>query len=149
MSKNIHSAQVLSAVLAAIVCAIFSSAALGEDNVVNREVKIQGDQIVTVTVGHARLGTAPAESLQLSRNVRFTDLDLTTQVGATELQNRILDTASSICQKLMNASPPGSVHEALQEKRVCVDDAFDGAMIKARQAISSARASAKEAKRLS
>jgi len=95
---------------------------------------------VTVTVGHERLGLMPVEALQLSRSVRFADLDLTTRAGATALQNRILDTATTICNKLMDVNPPGSAHQALQEKTTCVNDAVDGAMTKARQVISSARA---------
>jgi len=138
MNKRIRPAQVLPAALTTIACVVFSAAALGEP--ASQEVKIEGDKIVTVTVGHERLGLMPVEALQLSRSVRFADLDLTTRAGATALQNRILDTATTICNKLMDVNPPGSAHQALQEKTTCVNDAVDGAMTKARQVISSARA---------
>jgi UrcA family protein len=126
-------------VLTTVACAICSSTAFAADNPASQEVKIQGDQIVTVTLRHARIGAEPTEALQLTRKVSFADLDLTTSTGAFELEKRIAVTASSICQKLMNASPWGSPQQSLQERTTCVYNAVDGAMTKARLAIASAK----------
>jgi UrcA family protein len=139
MSKQALSARVLPAVLSTIACTLFSSATLGADNPATQEVKIQGDQIITIRLSHSRTGLEPTEALQLSRNVSFADLDLATPVGADALEKRIAATASSICQRLMNTSPWGSAHDSLQERASCVYNAVAGARPKAQQAIASAK----------
>ena len=79
-------------------------------------------------------GVVPVETVALKRRVTYTDLDLTTQAGATELEKRVNDTAKSACAELDKLYPlmaPGSPP--------CVKTAADDAMVQVQAAIAAAK----------
>jgi UrcA family protein len=138
MNKRTFVSQSLPVALLATAFAISSSAVCGQESTTKQEVQINTGQIVTV-----KQGTRQAEALQLSKKVSLADLDLTTTSGTTELENRIRDTANSICDHLMDVDPSTSAPSELADRRDCVDNAVHGAMTHARQLI----ALAEQAKR--
>jgi len=61
--------------------------------------------VTTDTVGRSASTGAPIERLTLTWSVPFTDLDLSTHGGATELQNRVNARAKAVCQELDRLFP--------------------------------------------
>jgi len=124
------------------VFALWGVAAFCQESAVKQEVKIEAGKVVTVQEGHARTGIQ-TEKVQLSRNVSFKDLDLTTSGGATALEQRIRDTADSVCKQLKDINPTNSAQNEELDQKTCVNGAVKSAMTQMKQAI----ASAEEAKK--
>jgi UrcA family protein len=61
--------------------------------------------VTTEVVGRAAATGAPVERLTLTWSVPFTDLDLSTHSGATELQKRVNARAQAVCQELDRLFP--------------------------------------------
>lgn len=61
--------------------------------------------VTTETVGRSGSTGAPIERLTLTWSVPFTDLDLSTHSGATELQKRVNARAKAVCQELDRLFP--------------------------------------------
>jgi UrcA family protein len=81
---------------------------------------------------------APIEDVSLSREVRFDDLDLRTDLGQGALRDRIRRTALSLCQDLANRYPV----TADDGSPPCYRTAYDDAMNQAESAIRNARVAA-------
>ena len=127
--------------VAAIAFATFSTTTAQESSA-RQAVKVEAGKVVTVKRGHSRTGVQ-TEAVELSKNVSFADLDLTTPSGAAELRNRIHDTADSICKLLRDVGPPTSEANERQVRQACVEGAARTAMGQMRRMM----ASAEEAKR--
>jgi UrcA family protein len=106
---------------AALLFVISSAAAFAQDN-----------------AGQVRIvGTAP-QTVQLTQNVDYTDLNLATPAGASALKQRIRDTASSICEQLADSHPTNPSAADDEDQRNCVNTAVDDAMGQAKRVIASA-----------
>jgi len=77
---------------------------------------------------------APVENVSLSQEVRYDDLDLTTQDGVDELRERIRDTARAECRQLDAMYPV-----AADDSPPCFRTAMEDAMQQADEAIDRAR----------
>ena len=90
---------------AGVAIAAFGIVALPQPASASGEIKIEADNVVTVTQGHyANTG----QTVQLSRTVSYADLDLSTSAGASEFHNRIQSTAEQVCDQLRAFAPAGS-----------------------------------------
>ena len=82
-----------------------------------QEITITGERASRV-VGRSSTTGAPIEELTLSRKVSYADLDLSSSVGASELEKRINDTAKALCERLdvlsTSSSAPGCVKHAAE-----------------------------------
>jgi UrcA family protein len=81
-----------------------------------------------------RLVNLPPEKVSLSTNVRYDDLNLATWDGARQLRWRVRDAAHQVCGELRDAYPL----RQLQGTR-CYRDAVENGLIRADEAISTAR----------
>ncbi len=61
--------------------------------------------VSTETVGRSATTGAPIDRLTLTWSVPFTDLDLSTHSGATELQKRVNARAQAVCRELDRLFP--------------------------------------------
>ena len=81
-----------------------------------------------------RLVNLPPEKVSLSMRVRYDDLDLVSWRGASELRWRVSEAAHQVCGELRDAYPlrqlPGTR---------CYRDALENRLIRANEAISTAR----------
>jgi UrcA family protein len=77
---------------------------------------------------------APIRDVALSGEVRFDDLDLTTDHGARVLQRRVRDAARDLCRRLDVRYPI-----ATPDSPPCYRTAYDDAMAQADNAIARAR----------
>ena len=95
-----------------------------------------GDEVVVSAPRYRERGEygAPIETVAMSRDVRFDDLDLTTDEGVRALQGRIRGTARALCRELEVMHPV-----AAPNNPPCYDAAVDDAMAQADQAIDAAR----------
>ena len=96
-------------------------------------------EVVTVeaarstAVGQSTYGV-PIREVTIQSRVSYADLDLTSEYGALQLENRIKDTAKATCEQIKVDIPAeGSSQEA------CIKDAVDGAMKEAHKAIEAKR----------
>ncbi len=137
MNKKTFLNQALPAAVAALGFALSSAAATNDESPNGQEVQIQAGKVIVVKQG-TRLGDR-TESYQLSNQVKVGDLDLTTRAGKAELENRIRDTANSVCDQLMDIGPPTSAMSRFEDRNICVHDATAGAMTRARLLISMAK----------
>ncbi len=119
----------------AALLALWGSTALCQE--MKQEVKIEAGKIVTIKEGHSRTGIQ-TEKVQLSRNVSFKDLDLTTPGGASELEQRIRDSADSVCKQLKDINPTNSAQNEEMDQKTCVSGAVKSAMRQMKQAVASA-----------
>ncbi|MGB8365023.1 MAG: UrcA family protein [Rhizomicrobium sp.] len=102
-------------------------------------------EVITVTapyvLHHQPAGRSytgvPIEVISLTRRVGYSDLDLTTVSGVTELKRRINDTAKDACKQL-DTLYPEALYPPLTPKVDCVETAVDGAMAQANVAIAAA-----------
>lgn len=84
-------------------------------------------------VGQSQYGV-PIREIMIQSRVSYADLDLTSEFGALQLENRIKDTAKATCEQIKVAIPAeGSTPEQ------CIKDAVDGAMKEARKVIEAKR----------
>jgi UrcA family protein len=77
----------------------------------------------------------PPEKASLSKVVSFHDLDLTTWDGADRLRGRVERAAYRVCAQLRDAYP----FEQLSTGTRCYRDAVQNGMVRANEAISTAR----------
>jgi UrcA family protein len=80
----------------------------------------------------------PPEKVSLSKAVSYRDLDLTTWDGADRLRARVVRAAHHVCAQLRDAYP----FEQISTSNRCYRDAVDNALIRADEAIATARQSA-------
>jgi len=123
------------ATTAALLALWGSSTALCQE--VKPEVKVEAGKIVTIKEGHSPTGIQ-TERVQLTRNVSFKDLDLTTPGGASELEQRIRDSADSVCTQLKDINPTNSAQNEEMDQKTCVSGAVKAAMRQMKQAVASA-----------
>jgi len=102
----------------------------------DQEVRIQGVPVVT-SDGWSRTGIQN-QQVQLSQNVSYSDLDLATQSGESELKARVHNVADAICDRLGQSDEPRAAMDATAHHIQCVNSAVDGAMPHIRRAIASA-----------
>jgi len=81
-----------------------------------------------------RLVNLPPEKISLSASVRYDDLDLVSWGGAHALRGRVSETAHHVCGELRDAYPL----RQLQGTR-CYRDALENGLIRANEAIATAR----------
>ena len=77
----------------------------------------------------------PPEKVSLSKVVSYRDLDLTTWDGAGRLRDRVVRAAHHVCAQLRNAYP----FEQISTSNRCYRDAVDNALVRADEAIATAR----------
>jgi UrcA family protein len=135
--KRILMTQALPGALVAATFATACLAATGMDSAAAQESQLEPGKIVTVAIGAPKPDMRQAE-YQLSSRVSAADLDLTTRAGTKELENRIRDTANSVCDQLLDADPPPTALSRVADQSNCVYDATQGAMTQARMLISMA-----------
>jgi UrcA family protein len=100
----------------------------------------QGAQEIVVEAAQApaapQTGPGSRERLpvvSVDWRVNYSDLDLSTHSGATELQNRIRNSATQACQQLARLYP-----NSTESKGGCVENATKNAMEQANKAIAAA-----------
>lgn len=76
----------------------------------------------------------PINEITIRSRVSYADLDLTSQWGALQLENRIRDAAKSACGEIEVKFPVEGSTDAK-----CIKDAVDAAMVDARKAIDAKR----------
>jgi len=111
---------------------ISSATAFGQDSS-SQEVMIRGAPVVT-TEGWSRTGIQN-QRLQLSENISYSDLNLATPAGASELKARLHDAANAICNRLAESDEPHAAIDAEAHHIECVNGAVDGAMGQVKRAI--------------
>lgn len=77
----------------------------------------------------------PPEKVSLSKNVRYSDLDLATWQGAQELRHRVRRAARHVCRDLTESYP----YERLSTSENCYRDAVSNGLVRADAAISEAQ----------
>jgi len=92
----------------------------------------------SVQVGRTASGV-PIEQITLTRRVGYSDLDLTTHAGATELEKRVNDTATAACKELDRLYPLTAPSAG-----TCAKSAADGAMKQVHTAIEAAEQAKKK-----
>ena len=115
--------------------AISSGAAFAQ-NGDDQEVRIQGVPVVT-SDGWSRTGIQN-QQVQLSQNVSYSDLNLATPSGESELKARVHNVADAICDRLGQSDELRAAMDATAHHIQCVNRAVDDAMPHIRQAIASA-----------
>lgn len=83
----------------------------------------------------ARSLDLPPEKVSLSKAVSYRDLDLTTWDGAGRLRDRVVRAAHHVCAQLRDAYP----FEQISTSNRCYRDAVDNALVRADEAIATAR----------
>lgn len=122
----------ISVVLGLLVSSIAATAFAADQM---SEITVEGSRMTKEVVGRSTSTGAPIELITLSRHVNYTDLDLTTHSGVTELQKRIDTTAKVACRELDKVFPFSRNSDSA---RSCVDKAVKSAMPRAQEAIDSA-----------
>jgi len=102
----------------------------------NPEVRIQGAPVVT-TEGWSRTGIQ-TQTVQLTSNVSYSDLNLATSSGASELKARVHDAAAEVCSRLGNSQELRAAIDSEEHHIQCVNGAVDNAMPQVRRVIASA-----------
>ena len=128
----------LTLLCAAAAGALFLAAPAGAQEPGSAYAYSNGPETVIVAVPRQRperseIG-APIRDVSISREVRFDDLDLSTDSGARHLRNRIEYTARALCTRLDVAYPV-----ATSDSPPCYQSAVAGAMVQADRAIADAR----------
>src|ERR1041385_3323476 len=81
-----------------------STAVLSAEPTTEAQLPIRAERRSAKVVGHTSSGI-PIEQYELTYHVTFTDLDLTTSVGAKSLQARVFKAAYSLCKDLDKLYP--------------------------------------------
>lgn len=138
-----HSRRLAQRAISATVALAFilGSGAVFAQNTGNQEVMIRGMPVVVTTDGHSRTGIEN-QRLQLSQNISYADLNLTSPAGEDELKARVRDAANTICQRLGQADPDPTAIAEQQDQTNCVNNAVYDAMTQVRHA----RASSEQAR---
>ncbi len=103
MVKNVVTARVVP-LLTAIALAAATSLVAAQEKV--PEIKIEAGRSVKA-VGRTTTGV-PIEVVQVVHRINYSDLDLSTEAGATELQARVKHTAEEACKQLDRLYPVGT-----------------------------------------
>jgi UrcA family protein len=126
--------RVIPAMATAMAVAISSGAALAADS--GSQVRIHSTP--TVTQDRWSPTGIQDQQEQLSENISYADLNLSTSSGAHELKSRVRDAAHDICQKLGNDDQSNRGPGALEHQVQCVNGALDEAMPTVNRVIASA-----------
>ena len=119
--------------------AIVAGGAIADENLPTITItasRMGRSAVTTQTVGRSSSTGAPIERLTLTWSVPFTDLDLSTHSGATELQKRVNARAQAVCQELDRLFPLGDRGGAS-----CVKEAAAGGLAQADKLIATAEQS--------
>jgi UrcA family protein len=134
MIRIIPTSRTAHLLLVATGLAMVSALAVTQES---NEVTVEAARTVRQTE-RTYTGT-PVELISLTRRVSYSDLDLTSHAGATELEKRVNDTAKAACKQLDTLYPltsPGG--------DPCVKNAVTDAMKQAHAAIDAAEKSVKK-----
>ncbi|MDB6010094.1 MAG: hypothetical protein JWL65_2344 [Gammaproteobacteria bacterium] len=115
-----------------LALAAVSGAAIAQEKAQNSQITIQGKPVQVTTVG--RSDGIPIVQYSFERAVSYANLDLSTSSGATELKNRVRETAREACDELSAADPL----DAPDDDGTCVSEATAGAMKQVTAAIAAA-----------
>jgi UrcA family protein len=115
-----------------LALAAVSGAAIAQEKAQNSQITIQGKPVQVTTVG--RSDGIPIVQYSFERAVSYANLDLSTSSGATELKNRVRETAREACDELSAADPL----DAPDDDGTCVREATAGAMKQVTAAIAAA-----------
>ena len=80
-------------------------------------------------------GSTQLPEISVTSRVNYSDLDLSSNTGATELQKRIKTSASEACKQLQKLYPNSTEGVG---KESCVEGAVNKAMVQANKAITAA-----------
>ncbi len=116
-----------------LALAAVSGAAIAQEKAQNSQITIQGKPVQVTTVGRSDTGI-PIVQYSFERAVSYANLDLSTSSGATELKNRVRETAREACDELSAADPL----DAPDDDGTCVREATAGAMKQVTAAIAAA-----------
>src|SRR5271156_5013793 len=116
---------------AGIALAIVGSTSFAQGNTSLPPITVQASHGVTQKqVGMTYTGI-PIEQVQLSRQVGYSDLDLSTPAGQAALEKRIKAVAQEACKQLKTLYP---LEQWDTDNRTCVADAVQKAMEQAKAA---------------
>jgi UrcA family protein len=120
---------------AGIALAIVGSSAFAQDSNSLAPITVQASHGVTQKqVGMSYTGI-PIEQVQLSRQVGYSDLNLSTPAGRAALDKRITTVAQEACKQLQTLYP---LEQWDTGNRTCVADAVEHAMQQAQSAAAAA-----------
>ena len=116
-----------------LALAAVSGTAMAQDKTQSSQITIQGQPVQVTTVGRSYTGI-PIVQYSFQRTVSYSNLDLSTSSGATELKSRVRQTAREACETLSAADPL----DVPDDDGTCVRDATAGAMKQVTAAIAAA-----------
>jgi UrcA family protein len=128
-----------------LALAAVSGAAIAQETTQSSQIIIQGRPVQVTTVGRSDIG-APIVQYSFERAVSYTNLDLSTYSGATELKKRVRETAREACEELQAADPLDASDD---DDRTCVQEATAGAMKQVTAAIAAANSGSTSTTKLS
>jgi UrcA family protein len=119
-----------------LVASVLASTAVLAADPPTAQVTIRGERPTSKVVGHTSSGI-PVEQYELAYHVKYTDLDLSTPVGANALKARVYTAADSLCKDLDKLYPMA------ERDTSCIQKVQDGAMSQVNAAITVAQAQTK------
>jgi UrcA family protein len=117
-----------------LALAAVSGAVIAQETPQSSQIIIQGKPVQVTTVGRSDTGI-PIVQYSFERAVSYTNLDLSTSSGATELKKRVRETAREACEEVQAADPLDASDD---DDRTCVREATAGAMKQVTAAIAAA-----------
>jgi len=127
--RKAHLTRLAAGTLAGIGLAILAGPATAQPT---EEITITAPRVVHEQVGRSPSTGAPIERISLTRQVDYSDLDLTKPADADELEKRVSDTAKEACKQL------DSLYPLTPPDPTCIGKATDGGMAQAKAAIDAA-----------
>lgn len=137
MMRTISALGIASGALAAVALAL-GTTAMGQTNSSRLEVQIEASKVVVVKPKYAPRGFQD-ETVELSAQVKFADLDIATDEGEAALHRRISAAATAICTQLGTMYFSGSATTEQQERDACIKRAVDEAAERVKPIIAAAR----------
>lgn len=132
--NRLHRTRHVALMLAA--SALGSVAVLAAEPLPEAQVTIRAERPTAKVVGHST-GGVPIEAYQITYHLTYTDLDVSTAVGANALKARVRTAAYSLCDDLDKLYPLAEADHS------CVQKAEDGAMSQVNAVITMAQAPGK------
>lgn len=126
--------------LAAVTALVATGIMIKTDPAMAQQTNREADEVVVVeapikrqTVGRSAATGAKTEIIELSRQVNFSDLDLSKHADVIELEKRIEATAKEACMKLdemfpLAASDPGDRWRCTRQAVASAEEQFQGAI---------------------
>lgn len=103
------------------------------------QITVTGPRLVISHIGsqHTQAGGFGYDTLSLTHQVSYADLDLTSPADALELKERVDDTAKKVCRELAKLRPVQPANSSSTAD--CYSQAYKGAIKQAEAAIAAAK----------